>query len=491
MASRWYSTLVRENAYGIVTQALILASGVASAIIFPNILGPVWFGYYSLIFALANFFIFFSELGLATALMKLIPASIVKKQTAAYYRFFSRTKYALTIVSSVLLFISSDYIATTFFKQPELGIGIRVSCLFLFCYSLVYTFYDFLFAAVKRNKYVFYLALIFQTSRLMLPVIIYYIYRSYTSFILGLGLAALISLVLSLLLERRLPVLREGERTHITLDYKTLKKYFFYGALASFGAMLLQWMDSIVVGVYINPAEVGVYRVGVMWMSVVWLLIPFSSRVFLALYSEKTETLEKDKINTVYSYSLKYSLVIAFLIMTGVWLTSDYFIGFIYGQAYAQAAPILLIFSFLALESALNAINTPLLQGIGRIDIQTKYSVVVGFLSVLGSIYAARYGITGVAFAITSIRTISILLLTSHVLLLLKSRIKAGAYLKPLIISTATYTALMPFKPLVTTLPQGLLYASFVVAVYCTLVVALKAVSLAEIRKVVSALTER
>lgn len=487
MADKWYSVLVKENMYGFGSQALGILAGILFAIIIPRILGPESFGYFSLVFALANVSLFFCDFGMATTLMKLIPASIVKKETATYYRFLSRLKYALTAISSVLLFILSDFIASGLFKQPELGFGIKISSLFLFSYSL-YLFYEYLFVAVKRNKFVFYVNAIFQSSRIALPLILYYVYRTYTSVLLGLGLAASMGLISTLFLKRGLKFFHEGEGS---LDYKTFKKYFFYGAVGYLGGLLAQWMDSIVVGIYINPTEVGFYRIGIMWMGVAWLFIPLSSRVLFALYSEKTESREKDKVSTVYSYSLRYSLIVSLLVMVGMWLTSDYFITFIYGQGYAAAVPVVLILSFLALESSLNAINAPLLQGIGKIDIHTKYLIVVGLLSVAGSIYGSSYGISGVAFAVTSIRAVSMLLLTAYVLMHLKIKISAELYLRPVLSTVLTFLILMPFKFVVTSLPLGLLYAFAVVIVYGMLAIMLKVVSIEEIRKIVFALTER
>ncbi|MFH1125635.1 MAG: oligosaccharide flippase family protein [Candidatus Altiarchaeota archaeon] len=488
MAKKWYSVLVKENVYGIGSQVLVVLAGVMSTLLFPRILGPESFGYFSLVFALANVFIFFSELGLATAVMKMIPVSIVRKDTASYYRFFLRIKYVLTILSSFALFMLADYISLRFFKHPELASGIRLSSLFLFSYSLIYTFYDFLFVATKRNKFSFYVNVVFQSSRVALPLLLYYFYRSYTSFILGLGLAASLGLIAGLLFRRNVKVLDEGEGP---LDYATLKKYVFYGMLWSLGSMLLQWIDSIVVGVYVSPTDVGIYRIGVMLISVVWLFIPVSSGVLFALYSEKTETNERDKINTVYRYSLRYSMIISSLVMVGIWLTSGYFIKFIYGEAYAAAAPVLLIFSLLAIEVSLNTINVPLLQGIGKIDLQTKYMVLVGLLTALGSIYASRYGINGVAFAVMCIRIVSIMLLTLYVLRNIKLNIDVGVYAKPLVSAVITLLVLHPFRGIVTSLPLGILYAFSVVFVYGLLLVVFRAVSAEEVGKIFSALREK
>jgi O-antigen/teichoic acid export membrane protein len=486
MAGRWYSLIIRENMYGVAAQVLTILSGAVSTILFPRILGSTMFGYFSLVFSLANLSLFFCDFGTMPALQKLIPSSMVRGETGAYYRFLSRLKYVLVILSSVLLFLFSDVIAERLFHQPELGFGIRISVLFVFSFSL-FSFYDTIFAVAKRNKFSFYVNAVFQMARIILPVGLYYLHRTYTSFLLGLGLAALVSVISEMPLKRRLSFIREGKGR---IDYATFKTYFFYGALAYLGVVLLQWMDSIIVGVFISPAEVGFYRVGVMWMGVVWLFIPLSSRVLLSLYSEKTETKEMETVNRVYTYSLRYSLLITFLIMVGVWLTSDYFISFIYGPSYAAAAPVLLILSFLALESALYAINTPLLQGVGRIDVYTKYTLIVGVLSVAGAIYGARFGIAGVAFAVTIIRTIGILLLTAYVIAHLKMRLKPATYIKPMACAIATFLLLLPLRAFVTSLPSAIAYCIAIVIFYSAATIAVKALTLEEVGKIAGALRE-
>ncbi|MDD5111122.1 MAG: oligosaccharide flippase family protein [Candidatus Altiarchaeota archaeon] len=487
MASRWYSVLVKENAYGVLSQAIMILAGIIFAIVFPRILGPERFGDFSLVFALANLFLFFCEFGLGSALMKLLPSSVVRKDTASYYRFFSTLKYVLVVASSAALFIFSDLLASSLFRRPDLGLGVRVSALFLFSYSL-YGFYDTVLASVKKNKLVFYLNAVFQSCRIALPLVSYYLYRSYVSVLLGLGLAALMGFIAGFLLKRSVRVLEEGRGV---LDYRTMKKYFFYGSLGYLGVLFIQWMDSLVIGVFINSTELAFYRVGVMWMGVVWLFIPFSGRVLLALYSEKTESLEHDKISTVYSYSLRYSLIIAFLLITGVWLTSDYFITMLYGMAYEKAVPVVLIMSFLAIESSLNAINSPLLQGVGRIGAYTKYSLLSGLASIMAAIYASSYGILGVAAAITAVRTLFSLLITIYVFEKLKIHPHTAVAAKPVAASFATVIILWPFKDLVVSPLLWIGFVAVVVAVYSLCALVLRALSPSEVRRILSAVRDR
>jgi O-antigen/teichoic acid export membrane protein len=487
MAGRWYSVLVKENVYGVLSQVIAIASGIIFALVFPRVLGPAQFGDFSLVFAVANFSLFFCDYGLAPALMKLLPSSLVKKSTNTYYRFFSRLKYAVTALASVALYVLSDFIAVQVFKQPGLGAGFKVSSLFLFSYSL-YGFYEVVMACVKRNRYVFYLNVVFQSCRLMLPLALYYVYRSYVSVLLGLGLAATMGLAAGLYLRRSVGVLYEGRGV---FDYPTFRKYFYYGMFGFLGGLVIQWMDSIVVGVFISPTELAFYRIGVMWMGVVWLFIPFSGRVLLSLYSEKTETLEHDKITTVYSYSMRYSLLVAFLLLAGIWLTSDYFITMVYGPAYAQAVPIVLIMSFLSIESSLNAVNYPLLQGVGRIDSYTKYVLVSGFLSITAAVFASSYGIIGVAAAITVVRTLSSLLLTVYVFEKLRIHPSPSVAGRPLAASFATVIILWPLKTIVVSPFSWLAYAVLVVAVYVACAVAFRALPPAEIRRILSSVRSK
>jgi len=487
MTEKWYSALVKENLYGIGSQTVMILAGVVFALVFPRLLGPELFGYFSLVFAFVNISLFFCKFGSYEALVKLIPASIVRGSAARCYRFLSRVRYGLTIATSILLFALSDFIAAYLFKKPELGFAIRISTIFMFSYSL-YDFYDALFATVKRNKFAFYINLVFHSCRIALPLILYYIYGTYTSVLLGIGLAALMGFIAGLTLKQGLESLKKGTAE---VDYKTFGKYFFYGSLGYLGGLLLQWMDSLIVGVLINPTELSFYRVGIMVTGVVWLFIPFSSRVLFALYSEKTEGDEKEKINTVYSYSLRYALVIAFLIMAGIWLTSDFFITLVYGKDYAPAAPILLVLSFLAVESALNATNTPLLYGIGKIDIQTKYYILVGLISSAACLYASKYGVIGIAFALMTVRIISMIGLTFYVLRLLNINLKPTIYGRPIFCAVFTFIVMAFFKPYVSSLPSGIAYGLGIVIFYGILAVASKAVSMQEIKKIASAVMDR
>src|SRR3989338_3847787 len=147
--AKWYSEIVTENIYGFGTKIAMLIGGFGTAILFPKILGPEQFGYFALVFSLANLWLFFSNFGIDDSIVKFISSGQVKKNTRAYMEFFSKWKYLLTIISAISLFLLSDHIAIYLFKDPKLSIGVKVSASYVLFYSL-YNYYTGIFTGLKK-----------------------------------------------------------------------------------------------------------------------------------------------------------------------------------------------------------------------------------------------------------------------------------------------------------------------------------------------------
>lgn len=478
----WYSKLVSENIYGLGGQVAMLIGGIATAVVFPKLLGAANFGLFSVAFALANIWLFFTDFGINQTVYKFIPHD-VKGKGRAYFTFFTKWKWVLTVIASVSLFFLADFFANGLFNDARLAIGIKVASAYVFFYSLG-TYYSSVFTAAKNNKYAFIYQILYHCLRVIMPTVLLVAYfKKYEYLILGTAAAALVGLVFCAL---ALGKVKFGRNARQTFDSKHVNKYLFYGSLGFFGTSLITWMDTIIIGAMMNATEAGFYRIGMMWVSAVGLLIPFSAMVLFAAYSEIHAYNRLKKIKALFSYSLKYGLIFAAFAVVSFMLLSEFLVKFIYGPEYIATLPILMILGFLCIEITLNSINYPLLSGTGKIGTSTLAVILTGIVSSIAMVFVAPlYGIIGVAVTAMIVRNSSSILLNFYIQRHLGLKGQWKFWLKPALAAAFTFVLLHYFVlDSVHTLEVGLIFAAGIALLYFGTLIALKGLSIEEARRI-------
>lgn len=476
--AKWYSEIVTENIYGFGTKIAMLIGGIGTAILFPKILGPEQFGYFALVFSVANIWLFFSSFGIDDSMIKFISSSTVKNNTVEYLRFFYKWKYFLTIISAVSLFLFSDQIAIYLFKESKLSIGIKVSSIYVLFYSL-YNYYNNIFIGLKKNKLIFYSSTLYNILRIILPIILVLIVLDYSNVIVGTTISTLLALLILIYWLSKMNLKDESKE----LDFSEIKKFIYYCSLIYFGTILLQWMSSVIIGLFQSSMEVGFYRIGLMWVSAIGLISPVATKVFLSFYSEKHEAEKKREMESIFRYSIRYSIIFSLLAAVELLLVSGYFIRFIYGDSYMASSLVLAVLSFLAVEITVSQVNYPLLMGVGKIDVLAKYIFSVGILTSVFSFIAAPYGIVSVAVITTVVRLLAIIILTYYLVKTLEMQFEPKFYIKPLLCAMLTFVISYPVQKIVDSFLTGILYCIFIAIVYSLTLISSKTIELIEIKR--------
>ncbi|MFH1721204.1 MAG: oligosaccharide flippase family protein, partial [Candidatus Altiarchaeota archaeon] len=341
----WYKKLLTENIWGVAVKLAMFGGGVGSAVIFPWILGAEGFGYYSVVFALANMWVFLASFSLDTTAVKFVSAGIVKGNVKSYVGFFVKTQLVLALSASALLYLLSDLVALHLLGDATLSYGVRVSALYVFFYSL-FVLLGNLFVGLQMNRKVLYSYTLYHSLRIIFSVLLVFLFHDYVGVILGTSIAGLLSILLLLYFLGGVTLSDKKSK----LDFSGIKRYTFYGSFGYLGVLLLQWISSLIIGVYDSTLAAGFYRIGFMWVSAIGLLIPISSKVLFSFFSETHERHEKEKIESIFAHSLKYCLVFSLLAILGLTLASDIFIKLVYGAEFLPAASALFLLSFIAIE---------------------------------------------------------------------------------------------------------------------------------------------
>jgi len=472
---KWYAYLFRENIYGLGIQAVTFLAGILSTFIFPNILGKDGFGYYSLVLGVATIGVWVADFGVQGALLRFIPEGVKNGIARKYFIEAFKWKLLSALGISAICFLAADNIAGIY-NLPPLAEGIRVGALFLFFYSFS-QFFETLFISLKEARNSLILSSLFNFGRVLLPVLVFFIYRQdYIGILMGVAVACAISVLTGATFALRNPTLAKTEDKEP--NFAALKSYMIYCAIGAIVYILMQWSDTLILGLFRPISDVAIYRVAWLWANATLLLFPFPGRIFMPAYVyENTERSKR-----MFGLTLRYGFVFAFLMISGVILVSAQFLNLFYKGNYNDAYPIMVVLSLLTFELMLKNIAEGLLAGKDMVKITTYASIVATTAQILLLfLLAPSFGVLGAAVAVTAHRVLVAVLETIIAARFISMRIPLSYVWKPALCTLATIAFLLPVWQHTFSLPAAIAYGAAVVAIYGLAAVVLRAVDIGEI----------
>ena len=202
-----------------------------------------------------------------------------------------------------------------------------------------------------------------------------------------------------------------------------LLSFSIWTFMSSGGLLIFTYADTILIGLFMTEADVGIYRVAFQLTSVAsFIVLAFHTVLFPRISKWHTE-----KKFSLIEYSMgkafTYSLFVAIPITTGGIILSETLLYYLYGASFVSGAPALMILLFVQIANifmflltmCLNAMDMP----------KTSFYITAGSALmniVLNIILIPQYGIAGAAVA--SLLTISINAVLAY--MMLKSSLHIG-----------------------------------------------------------------
>ena len=150
--------------------------------------------------------------------------------------------------------------------------------------------------------------------------------------------------------------------------------------LAGFTYLFMQYPDKIILGIFTNSIEVGLYAAAFTLSALVLLIysaFSFNFRPVLAEYFAKKQFSDMEKLN---SSTTKWIFLITFPLVVYIIIYSKEIIGLIYGPSFLNASLPLSILTFGLAFNGLTGLTGETLISIKKTD-QNFYSELIGALS--------------------------------------------------------------------------------------------------------------
>lgn len=355
-----------------------------------RILMPEIFGLYSLALSTILLFVSLSDLGIGQAIIRFVSREFGRgnnKKAAAYTTYLSKIKIALFLLVSILLAVSSRFIAYTYYHKP-IALALIAGSVYIILAGAV-TIIQTLFQSVNNFKPLFYKEIIFQILRLFLiPTVAFFLLKNVSAsksvfiIILLLDILVLITFIFLMFFSDKLNFLRGPQIKLNTTEKKEAKKFTKDLAILGLAGVLLGYTDMIFLGRYVTAEFIGFYQAAFSFIVSSIPLISFSSALF-PIFSR----LSGERLKNGFAKSRNITLLLSFIVFLVTLVFAPIIIQIIGGSNYENSVLILRALSFLSISMPLSSLYSSYILAKGHprsttyiLAISTLINLILNFL---------------------------------------------------------------------------------------------------------------
>lgn len=362
-------------------------------------LGPEGLGVYTLAFTIYLFGMQFAAFGIGAALTKYVAEFLDDRTTIQNYASSGMTSSIITgALMGVVLFLLAPYISISFFQVPELEPMIQLTAV---CYPFIAVQKAVLgtLNGFRRMHLYAFLNIIQNVVVVAVSIILVLLFEmGVMGALIGfVGPTVLISALCPLLI-----------RDCIGLDtslwnipaLRATTVFGFYVVLGNSISFLNTQIDSIMIGYYLNPAEVGIYAVAVLLAQTLTLIPSAVQRVTAPATAILYGKGDIEGVRRLFYSTLKKSLIISTGSATLIAIFSPYIIALLFTEEYLMSyTPLLILILGYAISASFGAVGATL-PSIGKVQIPFRISAICGVLNIILNILLIPViGINGAALA--------------------------------------------------------------------------------------------
>ena len=397
---------------GIIGFTQILTS-LGAFILLPIItktLGPYDYGTWAQISITVSLFSPLALMGLSMGAVRFLSSETDKKKIRE--GFFSITIFVMFMgfILSMLVFLLSDLLATTIFKDPNTAYLIKASSflILLNAIDMIAIFYFRIFRYIKIFSYL-------NIFQVLGKLILIFIFLNMGFGLLGVISAALIIQILLFLIAMSIVISQIG---FAIPRFSHIREYLKYSAPLTPNS-LIRWItdssDRYMVGYFLGLSSVGVYSASYAIGNLISLFVTPIQMILFPELSKLYDNGDIEKVQAYLSYSMKYFLFMATPAVFGISALSKPILHILTTSEFASGS---IVISVIALSGLLAGVFQ-IAVNITLIVKKTKFNlyiyVVAALLNIVFNfVLIPSIGILGAAIA-TLISYIALVIVCIHI----------------------------------------------------------------------------
>lgn len=367
--------------------------------------GPESYGLFSLALVIVTLFSTAASLGLSDGLLRYF---------SLYGRDWKKLKVLVRIsvnitlisglIATAIMFFLSGFLAEVLFHDSKLTIYIKA-----FSFTIILALLSNIFLALIRArqqilKYTFIINVVHNLSRLV-GIIIFIIlgFRSQAiigSYIFGAIIMVLVAYISVRSLLKKIYSQESLEKNSSASIIQSLFSYSWPMMLAGLIASLVYWIDSLVIGHFLDASSVGVYGAAFTIVSLLGIAPELFMQLFLPLIIKEYSKNNNSLIEEISKQISKWILILNVPLLTAMVIFPETLIALLFGEMYLPASTALRILAIGGIFSSFTSISINLLSMKGKSKNILYTLIIIGALNFfLGVLLVGKYGLNGVAFA--------------------------------------------------------------------------------------------
>ena len=364
-------------------------------------LGPDGLGVYTLAFTIYLFGVQFAAFGIGAALTKYVAEFLDDQVAIRNYVSSGMTSSIITgALMGVVLFLLAPYIATSFFHVPELEPLVQLTAL---CYPFI-AIQKAVLGTLNGFRRMHLYALLDIAQNVIVVVTSIALVLLFEMGVMGavigfIGPTILVS-VLSPVLIRECIGLDASLWNTMALRATTI--FGFYIVLGNSISFLNTNVDSIMIGYYLNPAEVGIYAVAALLAQTLTLIPGAVQRVTAPATARLYGKGDVEAIREIITSTMKKAFLVSAVIALVLVIFGQFFISLFLTPEFLSAyVPLLVLLIGHTIFAPFMAIGSTL-ASIGKVNIPFRIHLICGVLNiVLNVLLIPLFGIVGAAASTT------------------------------------------------------------------------------------------
>lgn len=415
------SKTMKDIQWSLISIATSSLSHLLLRIVLGREFGPSGLGIYTLVFTIYIFGMQFAAFGISAALTKHVAEfSDELAKTRIYIRSGLITSIFTGTLMGAVLYLCSGFIASDIFDIPEMGALLRITAL---CFPFI-AMHKATIGAIngfRKMKTYALLDIALNASVMVMSVFLaMYMDMGVKGAVLGFVIPTMFCGLVSLLLIR--PYITHIGTSIIHMDImKNVLHFGFYVVLGNSIGYIYTHIDSVMIGYYLNEADVGIYAISAILIQGVTLIPSAIQRVTGPMITRSYAKNDIDAIKTLLKSILSKVFLLALACSIFLYFFGKVLIIAIFGEAFLPAyTPLLILLIGYTVYSMFMSIGT-FYASIGQVQLSYKVALFSAVLNVImNALLIPPYGINGAAMA----TSFSLVVLTVINFLIIKNIIK-------------------------------------------------------------------
>ncbi len=407
-----FAELIKGSGVSFVFQVLGIACGYVFTLLVTRNLGAKAWGIFTIAFTVLQITSVIGRLGMDTALLRFVAEySSQKKWKLVQDAYLKALKLIVpfSLFLSLILFFLSPYIAKYVFHKNYLATSLRITSVVLVPFVLLFVNRECIRGLKRIKEYAFLnnVAVPFLAS-LFLLISFHFCKRSFTPIIVYIS-SIFVSFLFSLFLwiknlkSVQFSVLNSSGtfKTYIpsAISYRSLLSVSIPMLLSASMFLIMQWTDTIMLGMFRSAQEVGVYNVAFKISMITSITLTAINTIAAPKFAEFWGRRDIKGLGKVAQQSTKLIFWTSFPVLLIFWLFPEYILS-IFGEEFRVGSTVLRILTFGQFVNSISGSVGYILQMTGKQKVFQNIILCATIINiVLNYLLIPRIGIMGAAIA--------------------------------------------------------------------------------------------